>query len=132
MNYLLDTHILLWALSGSDKLPEEAVQIILNPKNTIYYSIASLWEISIKHWKGKIGISGTEFLHFCEIAGYKRLSIEDRDICTLETLADIENIEHKDPFDRILLSQAKSSGMILLTRDRKLTAYNEPWVKFLA
>ena len=126
MDYLLDTHLLLWALADSEKLPKKAFEVLMNPKNQIFYSVASMWEVSIKNEKKKLNISGTEFMHYCEQAGYKKLPIDEKHILALETLEKKENSpEHNDPFDRILLSQAKSETIQLLTCDKSFLFYNE-------
>ena len=126
MDFLFDTHLLLWALEGSEKLPRKAFEILMNPKNQIFYSVASMWEVSIKNEKKKLNISGTEFMHYCEQAGYKKLPIDEKHILALETLEKKENSpEHNDPFDRILLSQAKSETIQLLTCDKSFLFYNE-------
>ena len=126
MDFLFDTHLLLWALEGSEKLPKKAFEILMNPKNQIFYSVASMWEVSIKNEKKKLNISGTEFMHYCEQAGYKKLPIDEKHILALETLEKKENSpEHNDPFDRILLSQAKSETIQLLTCDKSFLFYNE-------
>ena len=132
MDYLLDTHLLLWALADSEKLPNKVRQLLLNPKNQFYYSVASMWEVSIKNEKKKLGVSGTEFMHYCEQSGYKKLPIDEKHILDLETLEKKENSpEHNDPFDRILLSQAKSETMNLLTCDKSFSYYNEPYYAIL-
>ena len=126
MDFLFDTHLLLWALEGSEKLPKKAFEVLMNPKNQIFYSVASMWEVSIKNEKKKLNISGTEFMHYCEQAGYKKLPIDEKHILALETLEKKENSpEHNDPFDRILLSQAKSETIQLLTCDKSFLFYNE-------
>ena len=126
MDFLFDTHLLLWALEGSEKLPKKAFEVLMNPKNQIFYSVASMWEVSIKNEKKKLKISGTEFMHYCEQAGYKKLPIDEKHILALETLEKKENFpEHNDPFDRILLSQAKSETIQLLTCDKSFLFYNE-------
>ena len=126
MDFLFDTHLLLWALEGSEKLPKKAFEVLMNPKNQIFYSVASMWEVSIKNEKKKLNISGTEFMHYCEQAGYKKLPIDEKHILALETLEKKENIpEHNDHFDRILLSQAKSETIQLLTCDKSFLFYNE-------
>ena len=126
MDFLFDTHLLLWALEGSEKLPRKAFEVLMNPKNQIFYSVASMWEVSIKNEKKKLNISGTEFMHYCEQAGYKKLPIDEKHILALETLEKKENSpEHNDPFDRILLSQAKSETIQLLTCDKSFLFYNE-------
>ncbi len=122
MNLLLDTHILLWALAENDKLPAKAKELILNKANTIIFSIASMWEIAIKHQikPEAISLSGTQFLHYCEQSGYSRISIKDRHIIELEKLPPI----HKDPFDRILIAQAVSENMTLITHNKIIASYN--------
>ncbi|WP_149554874.1 type II toxin-antitoxin system VapC family toxin [Treponema pectinovorum] len=128
MKILLDTHIILWTLTDSEKLSKKARQIILNPNNHIFYSVVSMWEISIKHSKNpeKLNISGSMFMHYCEQSGFCKLPLDDRHITTLETLE--QNPNHNDPFDRILLSQAKADSMLFLTHDHKFSFYDEPYV----
>lgn len=129
MEVLLDTHIILWDLAEPEKLPKKALEILLDSSNVFYYSIASMWEVAIKHARGKIEISGSEFLHYCEIAGFKKLPIDDRHVCALETLEKAHGTPpHNDPFDRMLLSQAKADCMMLLTHDKKFSFYGESYV----
>ncbi len=128
-SYLADTHILLWILVDSEKLPAKVRKILSDSSNIIYYSIASMWEVAIKYSKGKLPISATQFLHYCEQAGFKKLPVDDRHVVALETLTRPEDSpSHKDPFDRIMLAQAKADCLMLMTHDRQLTCYKEPWV----
>ena len=131
MEILLDTHIILWTLFKQNNLSKKAVEILSNRENDFFYSIASMWEIAIKHRKHSKAItrSGTEFMHYCEAMGFHKLEIDDRHVCALETLYQEENSPpHEDPFDRILLAQAKGDCMMLLTHDKKFLSYNEPYV----
>lgn len=131
MEFLLDTHIILWTLFSPYNLSQKAIEILCNTKNEFYYSMASMWEISIKHRRhpNVITRSGTEFMHYCEAMGFKKLPIDDRHICALETLQEKEGCEgHNDPFDRILLAQAKGDGMTLITHDNKFSFYDEPYI----
>ncbi len=128
MNIILDTHLVLWALTDDDRLMPSARELILNEKNKLFYSIASMWEVSIKHsiHPEIMTISGTEFMHYCEKAGYHRLSICDKHIISLETIHQKEgSIIHKDPFDCVLLAQAKAENFILLTHDSAFSTYDE-------
>lgn len=128
-SYLVDTHILLWILVDSEKLPAKVREILSDSSNTIYYSIASMWEVAIKYSKGKLPISGAQFLHYCQQAGFKKLPVDDRHVVALETLQRQEDSPpHKDPFDRIMLAQAKADCLLLMTHDRQFTCYREPWV----
>ena len=124
---LLDTHMILWAMLDDPKLNDKMRNIILDPNNTIYYSIASMWEVQIKYDIKKMPISGIEFMHYCEQSGYHKLPIDDLHVVELAGLVRDEAAPyHNDPFDRILISQAKAEGFTFLTHDFLLRGYNEP------
>lgn len=129
MNILLDTHILLWTLICDDKLPQQAIDLIADEKNKIYYSIASIWEVEIKNSLGKIGITGEELAKYCKEAGFKLMQIRETHIFKLQTLKRDENApKHNDPFDRIMLAQAKEDDCKFITHDLLMPFYNEPCV----
>jgi PIN domain nuclease of toxin-antitoxin system len=121
MNFLLDTHIALWALSDDERLATEAREFITNESNRIFVSVASMWEIAIKKAlkPDKIPVSGREYLHYCGQAGYELLPIRETHVLSLENLPAI----HSDPFDRILVSQASAESLLLLTHDSVLAKY---------
>ena len=124
---LLDTHMILWAMLDDPKLNDKMRNIILDPNNTIYYSIASMWEVQIKYDIKKMPISGIEFMHYCEQSGYHKLPVDDLHVAELAGLVRDEAAPyHNDPFDRILISQAKAEGFTFLTHDSLLRGYNEP------
>jgi len=124
---LLDTHMILWAMLDDPKLNDKMRNIILDPNNTIYYSIASMWEVQIKYDIKKMPISGVEFMHYCEQSGYHKLPVDDLHVVELAGLVRDEAAPyHNDPFDRILISQAKAEGFTFLTHDSLLRGYNEP------
>lgn len=126
---LLDTHIILWMIMGDNRLSEKAKNIIKERIGSIYYSIASMWEVQIKYALKKMPISEIEFMHYCEQSGYHKLPIDDSHVCELAGLVRDEAAPpHNDPFDRIMLSQAKAEGFIFLTHDPFFRAYNEPCV----
>ncbi|OUP83148.1 PIN domain nuclease [Lachnoclostridium sp. An169] len=128
MKILLDTHIMLWALSGDSKLPEKAREMILDSRNDIYYSLASLWEIEIKHLSHPeaLPITAKEVSGYCFQAGYQSLPVRETHIFALGSLSRAEGAPpHKDPFDRILICQALVDDMLFLTHDSLIPAYNE-------
>ncbi len=126
---LLDTHIIIWAMLNDSRLNDKMLKVILNPENRIFYSIASMWEVQIKYALKKMPISGIEFMHYCEQSGYHKLPIDDSHICELAGLVRDESAPpHNDPFDRIMLSQAKAEGFTFLTHDPFFRGYNEPCV----
>ncbi|MCR4579727.1 MAG: type II toxin-antitoxin system VapC family toxin [Treponema sp.] len=124
---LLDTHIILWMIMGDERLSQKARDLIKENLGSIYYSIASMWEVQIKYALKKLPISGIEFMHYCEQSGYHKLTIDDSHVIELAGLKRDESAPaHNDPFDRILLSQAKAEGFTFLTHDPFFRAYNEP------
>ena len=128
MKLLLDTHIILWALDDNPKLSVRARNLILDVQNKIYYSSASVWETTIKYMSkpDKIKISGSKLCELCQRMGYCSLPIEDRHITALETLVYHNQYQpHNDPFDRIMIAQAKADGLIFLTCDSKMPYYEE-------
>lgn len=126
---MLDTHILLWMIFGDEQLSQKARMLIKQNIGRIYYSIASMWEVQIKYMLGKMPISGIEFMHYCEQSGYHKLPIDDLHVVELAGLVRDEDAPpHNDPFDRIMISQAKAEGFLFLSHDSMLAAYNEPCV----
>jgi len=128
MRVLLDTHILLWAIAGSDKLSDKAKDVINSKDNDIYYSTASIWEVSIKHsiHPENMPLSGKELSEYCQESGYEMLSIRDEHVFALEKLTRPQDVpKHNDPFDKIMVAQAKSEDMIFLTHDALIPYYNE-------
>ena len=133
MNYLADTHILLWAITNSTKLSKDARSIIENEQNEIFYSFANIWEIAIKHALGKpdMPISSKEFDKLCLQSGYIPLEMDPRHAFATELQKyDRDNAPsvHRDPFDRLLLAQAKTEGMKFLTHDSLIPYYHEDCV----
>lgn len=127
MNLLLDTHILLWAAAGN--LPAEAEEMIADATNTLYFSPVSIWEVCIKRSLGRNDFKvDPDALR----RGLLDNQYQELPITSLHALAvnDLPML-HKDPFDRMLLAQAKSEGIFLLTSDETLKEYAGP-VAFVA
>ena len=131
MDILLDTHVTIWALDDSPKLPAKARELILDPGNRMFVSDVSTWEVAMKHvaHPDKIPSSAERFIALCREAGYLRLPLSPEAVIAYERL-DIERAEgvHKDPFDRMLIAQSKTAKMLLVTHDRNLSLYSEPLV----
>ena len=128
MKLLLDTHIILWALDDNPKLPGQARTLIMDEKNDIYYSSAAIWETTIKYMSkpDRIRISGSQLSDLCREMGYQMLPIADSHVKALETLVyHDQNYVHNDPFDRIMIAQAKADGLKFVTHDSKIPFYEE-------
>ena len=131
MKILLDTHIILWALNGSDELTEDTRTLISEPSNDVYYSVASLWEVTIKHiaHPNQMLISGSQLSDRCKKMGFVLLPIHEMHVKGLEDLKLASSAKpHNDPFDRLLLAQAKTEGMKFVTHDSLIPGYNEECV----
>lgn len=121
MRLLLDTHIALWAVTGSALLPRQAEAAIL-AADEIYVSAASVWEIAIKHalQRGDMPVSSQDALTAFQDAGYLLLDIRPSHAVGVERLPPL----HKDPFDRLLVAQALAEPLTLVTSDATLGAYS--------
>lgn len=117
MRYLLDTHVLLWARAAPERLSRAALAVLQSADNTLYVSMASLWECAIKAGIGKLTVP----------AGFFRIVSRDYEVLGIE-LAHVEAclelpLHHRDPFDRLLVVQAQLGGLVLVTRDPELARY---------
>lgn len=118
MKYLIDTCVLIWSLEGNEKKLDNFINIIINPKNSIFVSIASYWEIEIKRTLGRIQVPDN-LSEVIEESGFIWLDIKIRHIKYLRNLP----IIHNDPFDRLLIAQAKIDKLKILTTDTKILQY---------
>ena len=127
MNLLLDTHVALWAITDSPKLPQKARELIQSPKTTVWISAASVWEIAIKHslGRGEMPVSGQDAERYFRESGYRFLGIEAEHALAVEGLA----YHHQDPFDRILVAQALVEPMRLMTHDAQVALYSDTIIK---
>lgn len=124
MKFLLDTHVLLWAAGRSENLSESAVSLLNDQSNELIFSAASIWEITIKR-----GLGRSDFVVEPRVLrrglldnNYIELPITSEHAVAVDVLPPI----HRDPFDRILLAQALTEGVTLLTADPLLLQYPAP------
>ena len=124
MKVLLDTHLLLWAAGSPQRLPKAALSILRARSNTLLFSAASVWEVVIKIGLGRsdLQVDAQQLRQGLLLHGYEELPITGEHAIAVRTLPSL----HKDPFDRILLAQAQTEGLTLLTVDRELAAYGPP------
>ncbi|MFN7921544.1 MAG: type II toxin-antitoxin system VapC family toxin [Bryobacteraceae bacterium] len=118
MRFLLDTHILLWWLDDSKALPAEARRLIADPENAIFVSAASIWEISIKQSLGKLDLPN-RFDEVLAQSDFEPLPVRAEHARATRELPLI----HRDPFDRMLVAQARVEGLTLLTADPAVARY---------
>lgn len=124
MKLLLDTHLLLWAAAEPERLPSSAIAEIENPSNELLFSPASLWEVAIKRGLGRddFAVDPRLLRRGLFDNGYHELPITSEHAVAVDGLPAI----HKDPFDRILVAQAISEGITLMTTDDLVARYPGP------
>jgi len=124
VNYLIDTHVLIWSLVNPDKLSVNAKQAIEDTRNDIFVSAISFWEISLKFSVGKLKMDGISPEKLPELAiktGFNLIPLLPEE-CALYHQVDLVN--HKDPFDKMLIGQAIKLDMTLISKDSKLIKGN--------
>ena len=120
MRFLLDTHFLLWTAEESDRLPAEFIALVEDSANELYFSVASIWEVAIKvRRRLNFDISAALLRRFLIENGYIELPVAGEHAAAVENLPSI----HGDPFDRLLIAQARSEGLMLLTVDKTVAKY---------
>jgi PIN domain nuclease of toxin-antitoxin system len=124
VKYLLDTHLLIWAVTEDKKLSADTAALIDDMENTLVFSVLSLWEIALKR-----GLDRRDFLYDARVVrqsllnnGHEELSILSQHVVAVDELPPI----HKDPFDRLLVAQATVEGIVLLTADATVAQYPGP------
>lgn len=127
MNLLLDTHVALWAITDSERLTGRARQLIQEPTSVIWVSVVSLWEIAIKHGlgRGDMPVSSQQALSYFKAAGYRTLSLDAAHVLALQDLP----AHHQDPFDRMLVAQALTEPMRLMTHDAMVARYSDTVIR---
>lgn len=117
-NYLLDTHVLLWLNSDIRRISQPVIAM-LDLADQVYYSAASVWELSIKQSIGKIHLA-MPITAFVEQSQFLELPVTSRYAEAAAKLA----LHHRDPFDRMLVVQAMIEGLVLITADLRLSSYD--------
>lgn len=120
MKLLLDTHVLLWWLANDASLPKTAAELIADPENVVFVSAVSLWEIWLKQSLGKLRLP-VDFEERLTAEAFESLPLtasQTREVAVLPWL-------HRDPFDRMLLAQARRENLTLLTADEVVARYGE-------
>ena len=124
MKLLLDTHVLLWALADSPKLGRKFREKIRDSTNDVLVSAATMWEIAIKKRLGKLSVPDN-LLEFIEASDITPLPINSAHAMAAVALP----LHHTDPFDRMLIAQARQENFVLVSRDRRFEAYQVDLLK---
>lgn len=122
MNYLLDTHALIWFLTGDKNLSKKSKEIIENQDNSIFISVSTIWEIAIKISLNKFKFQKgfKNFLDLIDNNGFEIIPISFEHALAVSSLEFI----HRDPFDRLIVAQALTENMDIITKDEYITQYH--------
>jgi PIN domain nuclease of toxin-antitoxin system len=135
MNYLVDTHILLWSFLETHRLSKEIKSILLNEDNDLYYSPINLWEISIKYGLKKLFLQGgtpDDFFEELHNSYYLCKDIDTVDVITNYKLPmNHREPNHRDPFDRFLIWEAIRHDFILISADKNMELYKKDGLKVI-
>ena len=121
MKLLLDAHALLWWLSGDSRLGRRARAAIVDPSNFVFVSAATAWEIAVKRALGKLGAPG-DIDDWLVQNNFRPLPIQIAEAVAAAELP----LHHRDPFDRLLVAQARMGGMTIVTIDANISKYDVP------
>ena len=126
MEYLIDTHVFIWALMDTKKIPKKTFEILEDENNTVYISSISFWEIAIKVQSKKLELHGINVLQLPHIAKQLNFTILDPQTYDYVSISQIPLKEnHHDPFDRMLIQQAIRNDLVLISKDEKFQQYEE-------
>ena len=126
MEYLIDTHVFIWALMDTKKIPKKTFEILDDENNTVYISSMSFWEIAIKAQSKKLELHGINVLQLPHIAKQLNFTILDPQTYDYVSISQIPLKEnHHDPFDRMLIQQAIRNDLVLISKDEKFQQYEE-------
>lgn len=122
MDLLLDTHAFIWFMNGDEMFGSDVKNLIINTSNKCFISIASIWEIAIKLSLQKLELhSGfSQILNFLSANDIELLPIDFNHLQTLLTL----HFHHKDPFDRVIIAQALTEQLIIVSKDEVFKNYS--------
>jgi PIN domain nuclease of toxin-antitoxin system len=120
MRVLLDTHLFLWAVDDSPRLTN-AAKAAIESADEIYVSAASIWEAAIKARTGKLEVDSAELIAALDSSGFLELYVTAEHAAFVAKLP----LHHRDPFDRLLIAQAMTEPLVLLTADASLAQYTD-------
>jgi PIN domain nuclease of toxin-antitoxin system len=132
MIFLLDTHAFIWSVLETENLSKNVQNLITNVNNKIYVSTVSFWEISLKTSIKKFSFENIDIINFPKYAremDFNIMDLQENETITFQELPLKEN--HKDPFDRMLIWQAITKNMIMISKDKSYDQYIKDGLKLI-
>lgn len=129
--YIIDTHIFLWLLFEPEKIDKNKLQILQNPKNKVYITNISFWEISLKYGLGKLELDGISPEELPKNVQKMGIDILEIDTGTMSSFYKLPKVEvYNDPFDRIIIWKCINDNITLVSYDRKFPEYKKFGLRF--
>jgi len=129
MNYLLDTHVLIWLVTDQSRISHLVIKELDSRKNNVFVSSVSFWEVSLKFSSGKLELNGflpQDLPGFIKSVGFEFISLDPNDASSYNKLS---VSYHKDPFDKMLIWQAIQQNLVLVTKDDRVKQYSSAGLK---
>lgn len=128
MKYLLDTHVWLWWTAGSSRIERSTRDTLVASSNELLLSAASAWEIAIKYRLGRLALPSEPRTYLRAQLALQAIRTLDVTVAHASATADLP-LHHNDPFDRLLIAQARCEDLVFVTADRALSAYDVPQLR---
>jgi len=132
MKCLIDTHTFIWAISDTDKLSKTTLNLIKSTDNDVFVSVVSFWEIALKTSIKKFFIDGivtSDLPEYARKMDFRILELKARETCTFANLSLKDN--HKDPFDRMIIWQAITENIALISKDKMFDQYKDDGLRLI-
>lgn len=132
MKYIVDTHILLWLIFDPDKVDTKKLNLLKDPKNAIYVSNISFWEIALKYGLGKLELEGLNPDELPDIAKQMGIQTHNADTKSMSSIYKLPQMtQHKDPFDRLIINDCIHHGYTIVSSDSKFKYYESLGLKII-
>ena len=119
MRLLLDTHVFVWFLAETGRIPGRLMAVLIDPAHIVHVSAVSIWEVAIKSGLGKLALPLDRLVALIDDAGFSELPVVSAHALAIRHLP----LLHRDPFDRLLIAQARHERLTLVTRDPDVRRY---------
>lgn len=124
MTYVIDTHILLWLIFDPDKIDTKKLELLKNPKNSLFVTNISFWEIALKYGLGKLQLQGLAPDGLQDVVTQMGIEIHSIDSLSMSGVYKLQKMEnHRDPFDRLIIWECIQQGFTLVSDDSKFKQY---------
>lgn len=132
MKYVIDTHILLWLIFDPDKIDIKKLELLKNPKNGIFVTNISFWEVALKYGLGKLELDGLAPDQLQDVVKQMGIEVHSIDPLNMSSVYKLQKMEnHRDPFDRLIIWDCIRQGYTLVSDDSQFKQYEDIGLKLI-